>query len=352
MTTALNNYLTPATQHPGTLLPTPSQVRRTLPVSQDAQSTAATARTALHRILYGEDPRLVVVVGPCSVHDPLAAMEFGRWLHGQQELVADQLVLVMRAYVEKPRTRFGWNGLVNDPTLNGSGKIADGIRIARKLFIDLHSAGIPAATEFVDVMSVPFLEDTVSWAAIGARTAESPIHRQLASGLSCPVGFKNGTDGSLSIAIDGVAVARTGNTVACIDDSGRAVTTQTRGNLASHVILRGGNKPNHDPKTVRSVLTELGKINAPPRVLIDCSHGNANQPGGQTTAVESVARQIRDGNTGIMGIMLESNLVAGCQQLANNGNLVYGQSITDPCLGLDETAVLLQELAEQQRRAN
>ena len=322
-----------------------------LPVTETAAATVHDARTAICDILAGRDPRLLVVVGPCSIHDVKAAREYAQRLKEVAPEFARELLLVMRVYFEKPRTTVGWKGLINDPHLDQSYKINDGLRLARHLLLDLAEMGVPAGTEFLDVMTPQYLVSLVSWGAIGARTTESQVHRQLVSGLSCPVGFKNATSGDVQIAIEAVMSAAHPHTFLGHTKSGQSAIFVTTGNPDCHVILRGGRKSvNYDAPSVANVATQLQQAGLQPRIMIDCSHANSHKDYKRQGAVcRDVAAQLRNGDQHIMGIMLESNLVEGAQKLVEDSPLTYGQSITDACIGWDETHELLGELASAAR---
>lgn len=326
-----------------------------LPLSDAGSRTVATARDELVRILDREDDRLIVVVGPCSVHDVRAATEYaGRLATIAKELALD-LRLVMRVYFEKPRTTVGWKGLINDPGLDGSFRINDGLRLARRLLLDLADLGVPAGCEFLDPVSPQYISDLVSWGAIGARTTESQVHRELASGLSMPVGFKNGTGGTVQIAIDAVRATGHPHRFIGVTEQGLAAFVSTRGNPYGHVILRGGARgPNYDRASVRGALDALRDAGLPERLIIDASHGNSERDHlRQPVVVEEIAAQIADGEIGIAGVMVESFLVAGRQDLVDPSRLVYGQSVTDACIGWDDTVSVLRALASaaRERRA-
>jgi 3-deoxy-7-phosphoheptulonate synthase len=322
-----------------------------LPLSEAGSRTIATAREELVRILDREDDRLIVVVGPCSVHDVEAAMEYARRLVTLARDLASDLRIVMRVYFEKPRTTVGWKGLINDPGLDGSFRINDGLRLARRLLLDLAELGLPAACEFLDPVSPQYTSDLVSWGAIGARTTESQVHRELASGLSMPVGFKNGTGGTVQIAIDAVRAAAHPHRFIGVTEQGLAAFVSTRGNPYCHIILRGGARgPNYDRTSVRAALDALRDAGLPERLIIDASHGNSERDHQrQVTVVREIAAQIAAGERGISGVMVESFLVAGRQDLGDPSRLVYGQSITDACIGWDETESVLGELAAAAR---
>ena len=318
-----------------------------LPATERATATVYNARNEIRDILAGKDRRLIVVVGPCSIHDPKAAREYAHLLKAAIDEHSRDLCIVMRVYFEKPRTTVGWKGLVNDPYLDQSFKINDGLRLARHLLLDLAEMGVPAGTEFLDMISPQYFAGLVSWGAIGARTTESQVHRQLASGLSCPVGFKNGTSGNVQIAIDAITSAAQPHTFLGHTKHGQSAIFVTTGNPDCHIILRGGrNLVNYDAESVEQVCKQLEKAGLPPRVMIDCSHANSGKDyTRQPIVCRNVASQIARGDRRIVGMMLESNLVAGAQNLEPGKPLVYGQSITDACLGWDETRSLLAEVA-------
>jgi 3-deoxy-7-phosphoheptulonate synthase len=323
-----------------------------LPVVESAAATVHDSRATVCDILAGRDPRLLVVVGPCSIHDTNAAREYAERLRGVIPEFARELLLVMRVYFEKPRTTVGWKGLINDPHLDQSYKINDGLRLARHLLLDLAEMGLPAGTEFLDVMTPQYLAPLVSWGAIGARTTESQVHRQLVSGLSCPVGFKNATSGDVQIAIEAVLSAAHPHTFLGHTKSGQSAIFVTTGNPDCHVILRGGRKSvNYDAASIAQVSGQLQQAGLPARIMIDCSHANSHKDYKQQGAVcRDVAGQVRQGNRDIIGVMLESNLVSGAQKLESGKPLVYGQSITDACIGWDETHEVLEELAASVRQ--
>ena len=331
---------------------TPATVREELPLTESAARLVYETREAVHQVLAGEDDRLVVIAGPCSIHDPVAAMDYGRHLLRLRERLASELILIMRVYFEKPRTTVGWKGLINDPGLDESFQIDRGLRIARRLLLELAEAGVPAATEYLDIISPQYISDLVSWGAIGARTTESQVHRELASGLSCPVGFKNGTDGNIQIAIDAIRSASRPHHFLSLTKQGRSAIYITTGNPDCHVILRGGkNGPNFDAASVRQAVEGLRKAGLPPRLMIDCSHANSRkQPERKVQVAHEVAAQIAGGSEAIMGVMLESHLVAGRQDVVPGRPLTYGQSITDACIGWDDTQTLLLELADAVRK--
>ena len=322
-----------------------------LPLSETGSRTVASAREELVRILDREDDRLIVVVGPCSVHDVEAAIDYARRLATVATDLAADLRIVMRVYFEKPRTTVGWKGLINDPGLDGSFRINDGLRLARRLLLDLAELGVPAGCEFLDPVSPQYTSDLVSWGAIGARTTESQVHRELASGLSMPVGFKNGTGGTVQIAIDAVRATGHPHRFIGVTEQGLAAFVSTRGNPYGHVILRGGARgPNYDRASVRGALDALRDASLPERLIIDASHGNSERDHlRQVVVAADVAGQIAAGERGIAGVMIESFLVAGRQELTDPSRLVYGQSITDACIGWDETVTVLRGLASAAR---
>lgn len=326
-----------------------------MPVTENASRTVFEARRQIVDILNGEDDRLVVVVGPCSIHDPIAAREYAEKLKGAIAELSNDLMIVMRVYFEKPRTTLGWKGLINDPYFDESYKISDGLRIARRLLLDLAEMGVPAGTEFLDMISPQYVSDLVSWGAIGARTTESQVHRQLASGLSCPVGFKNGTSGNVQIAIEAILSASHAHTFLGTSETGQAAILLTSGNPDCHIILRGGRQlTNYDAAAVASTAEQMEKTGVKPHIMIDCSHANSGKDHRKQGSVSrDVASQIAHGERRIKGVMLESNLVAGAQNLVKGAKLVYGQSITDACIDWSETHDLLRELATavQKRRS-
>jgi 3-deoxy-7-phosphoheptulonate synthase len=328
----------------------PMQIMRELKASETTLRTTYQARARIHDVLRGADDRLVVVVGPCSIHDAGAALDYAKKLKPLADELSHDLVVVMRVYFEKPRTTVGWKGLINDPHLDESFDINEGLRLARKLLLEINEIGLPCGTEFLDLISPQYIADLVSWGAIGARTTESQSHRQLASGLSCPVGFKNGTDGNLRIAVDAINAAASRHHFISITKSGHVAVFKTRGNEDCHVILRGGKKPNYDAESVNVACGELASSGLRQQVMIDFSHANSNkQYQRQMDVGRDVANQIGNGDKRIVGVMIESHLVAGRQDLKPGCPLAYGQSITDACLGWDDTEPLLRELAEAVR---
>jgi len=326
-----------------------------MPLTDYASSTVFDARRQIVDILNGADDRLIAVVGPCSIHDPAAAREYAELLKKAAAELAGELMIVMRVYFEKPRTTLGWKGLINDPYFDESFRISDGLRIARRLLLDLAEMGVPAGTEFLDMISPQYISDLVSWGAIGARTTESQVHRQLASGLSCPVGFKNGTSGNVKIAVEAILSASHPHTFLGTTESGQSAILLTAGNPDCHVILRGGRQStNFDAAAVAATAGQMEKAGVKPRIMIDCSHANSGKDYRKQGAVcHDVAEQITSGDSRIMGVMIESNLVAGAQRLVDGKAPVYGQSITDACIDWAETYTLLKELAgaTQARRA-
>jgi len=328
-------------------LSTPEEVMREVPRTLTATRVVMGARNAIHAILNGTDDRLLVVVGPCSIHDPVAAVDYAERLAGLREQFADRLEIVMRVYFEKPRTTVGWKGLINDPGLDGSFDINKGLRLARSVLSAVNNLGLPAGTEFLDMTTPQYIADLVSWAAIGARTTESQIHRELASGLSCPVGFKNGTDGGVRIAADAVQSASHPHHFMAVTKGGRSAIAATSGNEDCHVILRGGRVPNYDAASVEAAAAELGRAGVAARLMIDTSHANSSkQPENQPAVAAEIARQVASGEQRIIGVMIESNLVAGRQDVVPGKALTFGQSITDGCIDLKTTADVLHQLAD------
>ncbi|RME33509.1 MAG: 3-deoxy-7-phosphoheptulonate synthase [Gammaproteobacteria bacterium] len=330
----------------------PAQLHGELPITDRAAETVHDAREAIRKIIHGEDDRLLVVTGPCSIHDTEAAREYARRLAPLVASLADDLMIVMRVYFEKPRTTVGWKGLINDPGLDGSFRINDGLRLARKLLLDLAEEGVPTGTEYLDLISPQYIADLISWGAIGARTTESQCHRELASGLSCPVGFKNGTEGNIQVAVDAVVSASRPHHFLSVTKEGRSAIFSTTGNSDCHIILRGGGgHPNYDPASISQACAMLEKAGLHPAVMIDASHANcAKDPHRQVVVARDIAGQVADGDDRIFGLMLESHLVAGSQKVQPDQPLTYGQSITDPCMGWEETEPLLGELAEAVRK--
>ncbi|MCG5515102.1 MULTISPECIES: 3-deoxy-7-phosphoheptulonate synthase [Ectothiorhodospira] len=324
----------------------PRQVHEELPITEAAATTVHEARQAIQGILRGTDDRLLVIAGPCSIHDVEAGKDYARQLKALRDELARDLVIIMRVYFEKPRTVVGWKGLINDPNLDGSFEINKGLRLARGLLLDLAREGMPAATEYLDLISPQYVSDLVAWGAIGARTTESQVHRELASGLSCPVGFKNSTDGSLQVAIDAIRSASKPHHFLSVTKEGHSAIFSTAGNPDCHIILRGGRKPNYDARSLDEAAEALQDAGLPAHMMIDCSHGNSRKdPARQVEVAGSVARQVSSGDRRIMGVMLESHLVAGRQDLVADKPLVYGQSITDACMNWDDTIPVLRDLA-------
>jgi len=326
---------------------TPEVIHAALPITEAASNVVRETRSDIHKILTGEDDRVVVIVGPCSIHDIDAAQEYASKLKSVKTALQDQLLIVMRVYFEKPRTTVGWKGLINDPDLDDSYQINKGLRLARMLLLELNQMGVPAGTEFLDLITPQYIADLVGWGAIGARTTESQVHRELASGLSCPVGFKNGTDGTLSVAVDAVRAASRPHCFLSLTMDGRSAIFRTKGNEDCHIILRGGKQPNFESEHVAAAGAELTKANLRANVMVDFSHANSGKKFEQQMAVgKDIAEQIASGNNTIMGAMIESHLLAGRQDIIEGKDLTYGQSITDACLAWDDTESLLKILAD------
>ncbi len=324
----------------------PTHIMREFPVSESAASTVFNSRSNLHRILHGMDDRVMVVVGPCSIHDKKAALEYAAKLLEVKNRLQSDLEIVMRVYFEKPRTTVGWKGLINDPHLDGSFEINKGLRVARELLLEINELGIPAATEYLDTISPQYIADLIAWGAIGARTTESQIHRELASGLSCPVGFKNGTDGNIKIAVDAIKASSQPHYFLSVTKGGHSAIVSTGGNEDCHVILRGGKTPNYDADNVQAASAEIAKAGLAARLMIDCSHGNSSKKHeNQIPVAANIAEQIAAGDTRIVGLMLESHLKAGRQDLIVGQPLEYGVSITDACIAWDDTVAVLENLA-------
>ncbi|WCP69115.1 3-deoxy-7-phosphoheptulonate synthase AroG [Vibrio tubiashii] len=336
------------------LLP-PVAVLEKFPATESASSTTFRSREAISNILKGEDDRLLVIIGPCSIHDPEAAIEYGKRLKVLRDELGDRLEVVMRVYFEKPRTTVGWKGLINDPYLNDTFKINDGLRMGRKLLLDLTDMGMPTASEFLDMITPQYVADLISWGAIGARTTESQVHRELASGISCPVGFKNGTDGNIKIASDAIRSASASHHFLSVTKYGHSAIIETAGNPDCHIILRGGKEPNYSADHVGSIKQELEASGLPQKVMIDFSHANSSkQYQRQMVVAEDVAGQLAGGEQAIFGVMIESHLVEGRQDLVDGQAPTYGQSITDACIGWDDTEKVLHQLADavEARRNN
>lgn len=329
----------------------PTILLEQLPLTVDRAMAVSSARQEVVDVLDGRDDRLIVVVGPCSIHDPVAALDYGRRLKALADEVRQDLLIVMRVYFEKPRTTVGWKGMVNDPHLDGSFAVNQGLTLARRLLLDIIDLGLPVGCEFLDPISPQFFSDTVAWAAIGARTTESQVHRNLASGLSMPVGFKNGSGGGIQMAVDAVRAAASPHSFLSVTEQGLAAIVSTVGNLDCHIVLRGGNRgPNYDAESVQGVLESLQASHLTPRVMIDTSHGNSDKDyRRQPIVAQDIAAQVAGGQTGIIGVMMESFLVEGRQESDDMSRLVYGQSITDSCLGWESTIPVLRELAEAVR---
>ena len=325
----------------------PTELHAEFPATDNSRRTTFDARNAVHNVLHGKDDRLVVIVGPCSIHDPEAALDYAQHLKKMIDLYQDRLLIIMRVYFEKPRTTVGWKGLINDPDINGSFHINRGLRLARSLLLSLTDKGIPTATEFLDLITPQYVTDLISWGAIGARTTESQVHRELASGLSCPVGFKNSTDGGLKNAIDAVGAATQPHHFLSMTKDGRSAIFSTQGNEDCHIILRGGSMPNYESEFIRQAVEKLEQYGLVPNVMVDCSHANSmKQHERQLVVAKDVAEQIAAGDTNIIGLMLESHLNAGRQDVIPDQPLQYGVSITDACIGWDDTVQALEQLAD------
>ncbi|HOF50782.1 MAG TPA: 3-deoxy-7-phosphoheptulonate synthase [Rhodoferax sp.] len=335
-----------------TVLPPPEHLIRFFPIRGTAvENLIADTRKSIHNIMAGKDDRLLVIIGPCSIHDPAAALDYARRLKEQREKYKDTLEIVMRVYFEKPRTTVGWKGLINDPYLDESFRIDEGLRIARQLLIEINRLGLPAGSEFLDVISPQYLGDLISWGAIGARTTESQVHRELASGLSAPIGFKNGTDGNIKIATDAIQAAAGGHHFLSVHKNGQVAIVQTNGNPDCHVILRGGKAPNYDAASVAAACADLAKAKLPETLMVDCSHANSSkQHEKQLDVAKDIAIQISGGSQRVFGVMVESHLNAGAQKFTpgkdDSAKLEYGRSITDACLGWDDSVASLDVLAQ------
>ncbi len=324
----------------------PAHVFREYPVSSRAAQTTYSARQSIHRILHGADDRLLVIIGPCSIHDYAAAMEYAKKLAREADRHADDLVVLMRVYFEKPRTTVGWKGLINDPRMDNTFRINEGVRLARKILLEINELGLPCATEFLDTITPQYTADLIAWGAIGARTTESQVHRELASGLSCPVGFKNGTDGNMRIAVDAIRAANSPHHFLSVTKSGHTAIVSTMGNEDCHVILRGGKSPNFDAASVDTACEEIAKAGLAARLMVDFSHGNSRkQYKLQMDVCDSVAAQMAAGEERIVGVMVESHLVEGRQDISPDKALTYGQSVTDACIDWDDSVVVLEKLA-------
>ncbi|MEY8879295.1 MAG: 3-deoxy-7-phosphoheptulonate synthase [Leptothrix sp. (in: b-proteobacteria)] len=333
-----------------TPLPPPEHLIRFFPISgTPIETLVAGTRTKIREILHGRDDRLLVIIGPCSIHDPAAALEYTRRLMPLREQYAGTLEIVMRVYFEKPRTTVGWKGLINDPYLDGSFRIDEGLRIARQLLVDINRLGMPAGSEFLDTISPQYIGDLIAWGAIGARTTESQVHRELASGLSAPIGFKNGTDGNIRIATDAIQAAARPHHFLSVHKNGQVSIVETGGNPDCHVILRGGKAPNYDAENVAAAVKDLNAAQLEPRLMVDCSHANSSkQHQRQIDVAQDIAAQMKAGSHSIFGVMVESHLVAGAQKFSPGKDdargLAYGQSITDACIGWDDSAAVLDTL--------
>jgi len=340
-----------------TVLPPPEHLIRFFPIGgTPVEGLISQTRKSIHNMLHGLDHRLLVIIGPCSIHDPAAALDYARRLKPLRDRYADTLEIVMRVYFEKPRTTVGWKGLINDPYLDESFRIDEGLRIARQLLIDINRLGLPAGSEFLDVISPQYIGDLISWGAIGARTTESQVHRELASGLSAPIGFKNGTDGNIRIATDAIQAAARGHHFLSVHKNGQVAIVQTQGNPDCHVILRGGKAPNYDATHVAAAVKDLEAAKLSPRLMVDCSHANSSkQHEKQLDVARDIAAQIEGGSKSVFGVMIESHLEAGAQKFTPGKDdirqLTYGQSITDACLGWDHSLQALELLSQAVKAA-
>ena len=335
-----------------TVLPPPVHLSRFFPIHGTAvESLISVTRQSIHNIMAGQDDRMLVIIGPCSIHDPVAALEYARKLKAVRTQYADTLEIVMRVYFEKPRTTVGWKGLINDPYLDETFRIDEGLRIARQLLIEINRLGLPAGSEFLDVISPQYLGDLISWGAIGARTTESQVHRELASGLSAPIGFKNGTDGNIKIATDAIQAAAGGHHFLSVHKNGQVAIVQTNGNPDCHVILRGGKAPNYDAASVAAACQDLVAAKLPATLMVDCSHANSSKKHEkQLEVARDIASQVAAGSTSVFGVMVESHLNAGAQKFTpgkdDAAELEYGKSITDACLGWDDSLASLAVLSD------
>ncbi len=333
-------------------LASPQHILNDLPVTEKAAKTVFDARQAIYKILHKEDDRLLVVIGPCSIHDPGAAIEYATHLKVLADELSDDLLIVMRVYFEKPRTTVGWKGLINDPDLDNSFHINKGVHLARKLLLELSEMGIPAGTEFLDLISPQYISDLISWGAIGARTTESQGHRELSSGLSSPVGFKNGTDGRLQIAIDAMRSSSHPHSFLSVTKQGHSAIFTTSGNEYTHVILRGGSRPNYDRESVNEASSQLRDSGLNDRLMIDCSHANSQKKFKKQLEVgEDIAHQLKTGQQSIFGVMIESHLAEGRQDIQPGKALTYGQSITDACINMEDSQKMLRMLADAVRHS-
>lgn len=325
----------------------PSHAMREYLCTPEVSTLVHDARQSIHRVLHGMDDRLVVVIGPCSIHDTKAALDYAKRLKVERDRFKGELEIVMRVYFEKPRTTVGWKGLINDPDMDGSFNINQGLRTARGLLLEINAMGLPAGCEFLDMITPQYIADLVSWGAIGARTTESQVHRELASGLSCPVGFKNGTDGNVRIAVDAMKASSQPHHFLSVTKGGHSAIVSTAGNEDCHVILRGGKEPNYDAKSVEAACADMAKAGLAQRIMIDASHANSlKKPENQPAVCADVAAQVAAGDTRIFGLMIESNLVAGRQDLVPGQPLVYGQSVTDGCIDWESSVAVLEGLVQ------
>ncbi len=335
-----------------TPLPPPEHLIRFFPIlGTPVETLVSDTRKRIRDIMGGQDDRLLVIIGPCSIHDPVAALEYARQLKAQRDRYADTLEIVMRVYFEKPRTTVGWKGLINDPYLDETYRIDEGLRIGRQLLVEINRLGLPAGSEFLDVISPQYLGDLISWGAIGARTTESQVHRELSSGISAPIGFKNGTDGNIRIATDAIQAAARPHHFLSVHKNGQVAIVETRGNQDCHVILRGGKTPNYDAAHVEAACRDLAAAKLPPTLMVDCSHANSSkQHEKQIDVARDIASQVQAGSRSIFGVMVESHLKAGAQKFTpgknNPDELVYGQSITDACIGWDDSLTVLDVLSQ------
>ncbi|XQW86732.1 3-deoxy-7-phosphoheptulonate synthase [Thalassotalea piscium] len=328
-------------------LVTPAELAKQIPLTDETANFIIKSREEIEAIINGDDDRLLVVIGPCSIHDTAAAVDYAKQLKPLHDKYRKELLIIMRVYFEKPRTTVGWKGLISDPDLDKSFKVAKGLNLARNLLLEINNLGLPAGTEFLDMVTGQYISDLISWGAIGARTTESQVHRELASALSCPVGFKNGTDGNIQIALDAIKASSVPHVLYSPDKSGQMCIYQTHGNPHAHVILRGGKKPNYYQSDVAETKTRLAEANIQAGIMIDCSHGNSfKDHNKQHDVALDIAKQISQGEDKISGVMIESFIVAGKQAVVENKPLVYGQSITDACVDLPTSEIMLKTLAD------
>ncbi|VAX76329.1 3-deoxy-7-phosphoheptulonate synthase [Buchnera aphidicola] len=329
------------------LLITPKFLSECYPITSDVYNLIQLTRNNIRNILSGQDKRLLVIIGPCSIHDPVAALEYAKEIQFLRQKYSSYLEVIMRTYFEKPRTVLGWTGLISDPFLDGSLKVNSGLKIARKLLLKINQIGVPTATEFLDSTVSQFISDLISWGAIGARTTESQVHRELASYLSCPIGFKNGTDGNILIAIDAIRSAQANHLFLAPNKDGRMKIYHTTGNNCAHIIMRGGKLPNYHKQDIHSAIQELKKFHLPEHLIVDFSHANSLKNHKRQLDVSySISRQIYNGSTSISGVMIESFLKEGSQNIDNTPNLVFGKSITDSCLGLEDSCIIIKQLVD------